>query len=206
FLGAWGWLALPILRLADLVAVPSAFLVKVLASHGIVSQLLPNIADTECFMFRRRTQFAPRLLATRNLEPMYNVECLLRSFRFVQQKFPTAVLGIVGMGSEESRLHQLASDWQLNVEFYGAVRPQDMPELYDRFDICVNASNIDNFPGALVEAACCGLPIVTTAAGGIPEMLENGRTGFLVGLNDDRAIAEKVIQLIEHPDLALQIA
>jgi glycosyltransferase involved in cell wall biosynthesis len=206
FLSKWGFVAVPIMRLADFTVVPSSFLNKVLRSHGIDSRLLPNIADIQAFQFRARTKLAPRLLVTRNLEPMYNVECVLRAFERIQQRFSASVLGIAGTGREEIRLKQLARQLRLNVKFYGAVSPDDMPELYDRFDIWLNASNVDNFPGALVEAACCGLPIVTTAAGGIPDMIQNGSTGLLVPLNDDRALAEAAISLLEHPEIAARLA
>ena len=137
---------------------------------------------------------------------MYNIECVLRAFRQVQERFPKALLGIAGTGTEEARLKRLASEWKLKAEFYGAIRPEEMPSLYDRFDIYVNASNVDNFPGALVEAACCGLPIVTTAAGGIPDMITHGRNGLLAPLDDSSALAEGVLSLLERPEMGADLA
>jgi glycosyltransferase involved in cell wall biosynthesis len=77
---------------------------------------------------------------------------------------------------------------------------------YAEHDIFVNASNADNFPGALVEAACSGLPIVTTRAGGIPDMIRDHENGILVGLNDHEKLAAAVIELTENPERARRLA
>ena len=207
FLKRWSWAVLPLMRLADVLAVPSPFLQKVFGSYGLRASLLPNLADTESFPYKRRTVFQPRLIVTRNLEPMYNVECVLRAFRIVQHRYPEAVLSVVGAGSEEQRLRRLAREWCLaGVTFHGAVPNEQLPKLYAEHDIFVNASNVDNFPGALVEAACSGLPIVTTRAGGIPEMIHDRENGLLTGLNDARGLADRVAECIDDPDLAVGIA
>ncbi len=207
FLNRWGWVAVPIMKLSDVIAVPSPFLQKIFASHGMKALLLPNLADTERFPYKQRHVFQPRLIVTRNLEPMYNVECVLRTFRIVQHRFPEAVLSVVGSGSEEQRLRALAREWSLSgVTFHGAVPNEQLPELYAEHDIFINASNVDNFPGALVEAACSGLPIVSTKAGGIPEMIRDGENGLLTGLNDARGLADRVIECIDDPQLATNLA
>jgi glycosyltransferase involved in cell wall biosynthesis len=207
FLRVWGRLVIPLLRLADQVVVPSVFLQRVFAGCGIKTGLLPNIAETELFSFRKRQNLFPRLLVTRNLEPMYNVECILRAFQIVQAHWPDATLGIVGTGSEEGRVRRLAEEWRLRgVTFYGAVRNPDLPAIYDAHDIYVNGSSVDNFPGALVEAACAGLPIVTTNAGGIADMLQDRQTGVLVPVNDHEALAQGVLECLRNPEFALDMA
>jgi len=207
FLRAWSWLVVPLMRLADQVAVPSEFLQRVFASYGISSVLLPNIAEGGLFSFCERKAFSPRLLVTRNLEPMYNLECVLRAFRIVQTQCPEAVLGVVGSGSQEARLRHLVDELRLaGVTFYGAVRNQDLPAIYAQHDIYVNASSVDNFPGALVEAACSGLVIVTTRAGGIPDMLPDRERALLVPLNDHEALAQGALECLRNQQFAHKLA
>jgi len=207
FLRAWSWLVVPLMRLADQVAVPSEFLQRVFASYGISSVLLPNIAEGGLFSFCERKAFFPRLLVTRNLEPMYNLECVLRAFRIVQTQCPEAVLGVVGSGSQEARLRHLVDELRLGgVTFYGAVRNQDLPAIYAQHDIYVNASSVDNFPGALVEAACSGLVIVTTRAGGIPDMLPDRERALLVPLNDHEALAQGALECLRNQQFAHKLA
>ena len=207
FLRRWHWCVLPLVRGAACVAVPSTFLQNVFGEYGVTATFLPNIADTNLFPWSDRRQFAPRLLATRHLEPIYNIECLLRAMRHLQIRFPEAVLTIAGRGSEETRLRDIARSLNLSgVTFCGPVPHQDLPSLYASNDIYVNSSNVDNFPGALVEAACSGLPIVTTCAGGIPFMIRNRENGILVPLNDDRAMAAGVMEILQNPGFGQTLA
>jgi glycosyltransferase involved in cell wall biosynthesis len=207
FLRRWAWLAIPVLRLADRLVVPSEFLQGIFQQHRIRCSVLPNVADTKSFVFQARGEYLPRLLVTRHLEPMYDIESVLRAFRIVKERFPNAVLGIAGDGSEEGRLRALVQEWGLKgVNFYGFVSNCELPKLYSDHDIYVNASRVDNFPGALVEAACCGLPIVTTGAGGIPDMLRHRETGLVVEVGDFEALAVGVLGLVERQDLARRLA
>jgi glycosyltransferase involved in cell wall biosynthesis len=81
-----------------------------------------------------------------------------------------------------------------------------MPALYDRAHIFLNGSRVDNQPLSILEAFASGLPVVTTNAGGIPDMVTNGRTGIIVNIDDYRALARSAIQLLEEPALADEIA
>jgi glycosyltransferase involved in cell wall biosynthesis len=207
FLSRWAWCVVPFMRMASQICVPSEFLQEVFSKYGMRAMLLPNVAATEIFPWKKRARFAPVLLVTRHLEPMYNTECLLRAFGIIQRRFPEAVLTIAGDGSEAARLKNLAAEWGLaGVKFCGAVPYRDLPSLYATHDIYINSSNVDNFPGALVEAACSGLPIVTTGAGGIPWMIRNHENGIIVGLNDHERLAEGAIAVIENAEFGRSLA
>ncbi len=66
----------------------------------------------------------------------------------------------------------------------------------------VNPSNSDNFPGSILEAFACELPVVTTRAGGIPFMVKEGETGILIAPHDHEGLAKGVISLLQNPALA----
>jgi glycosyltransferase involved in cell wall biosynthesis len=172
-----------------------------------LAERVSNTVDLTRFRFRERRKLTPVLLSNRNLERLYNVECTLRAFALIQQRFPEARLIVAGDGSERARLRELAASLALdNVEFVGAVAPQDMPALYDRADIFVNASDIDNQPLSIIESFACGLPVVTTDAGGIPDMVTDGVTGLMVRCDDHHCLAENVIRLLTDSRLALELA
>ncbi len=203
----WPRTSLPIIRLADRVVVPSDYLVSVFAKFGIKAERVLNTVDLARFRFRERRELSPVLLSNRNLERHYNVECILRSFAMIQQRIPDARLLVAGDGSERNRLRALAVSLGLkNVEFLGAVAPEDMPALYDQAGVFVNASDIDNQPLSIIEAFASGLPVVTTNAGGIPDMVTDRETGLMVDRNDHEAIAESVIRLLSDNTLALRLA
>jgi len=203
FLRHWGWLAVPLMHRADCIAVPSAFLQRVFREHGINSITLPNIGDTELFPFHQRRQFRPRLIAARHLTSIYGMEYVVRAFALVQSKYPDAVLGLAGSGGDEPALRRLCQDLGLrNVRFHGSVPNPRMPDLYLDYDIAVNASVMDNFPGALLEAALSGLAIVTSGAGGIPDMIQHGSTGLLVPMRDPGALAAAVLNVLQDQNAA----
>lgn len=195
--------AAPAIRLADSVAVPSAYLVNVFRQFGIEAQAIFNIVETERFRFRERNPLRPVFLSNRNLEPMYNVGCTLRAFALIQRRVPGARLLVAGDGSQRPQLEALARELELrDVCFLGRVTPEKMPRVYDRADIFLNSSEIDNMPLSILEAFACGLPVVTTDAGGIPNIVEHARTGLIVGRGDYRAMADAALRLLDDPALA----
>ncbi|HEY7499692.1 MAG TPA: glycosyltransferase family 4 protein [Vicinamibacterales bacterium] len=200
-------LARAVLRDADQNVVPSRFLQTVFDSYGIASRVIPNIIDRRRFRFRARCPLRPRLLSTRNFEPLYNVACTLKAFGLVQRAHPEATLTLVGSGSQERELRELAQTLELeNVTFAGAVDPQDMWKYYATSDIYLQTPNIDNMPSSLLEAFASGLPVVSTEAGGVPAMLTDGVHGLLAPIDDHEAVARHVLLLLEDDRLARRLA
>jgi glycosyltransferase involved in cell wall biosynthesis len=194
------------LRRVDTNVVPSRFLQEVFAPFGIPAEVIPNIVDMDRFAFRRRTPLGPRLLCTRNFEPLYNVACTLRSFALVQAKYPGATLTLVGAGSQEQALRQLAAELGArNVHFPGAVPPAEIWRYYAEADIYLQTPDIDNMPTSVLEAFASGCAVVSTAAGGVPAILTDGVHGHLVPCGDHRAAAERIIRVIENPDLSQRL-
>ena len=199
----WPRTAIPLVRLADSVTVPSEYLVKVFAKFGVEARAISNVIDLEHFNYRERPVLKPRFLSNRNLYPLYNVACILRAFAIVQKEYPEASLMLAGDGSERSNLERLAKQLELkNVVFTGLVAPAEMPKLYDAADIFLNSSDIDNMPGSLLESFASGLPVVTTKAGGIPYIVSHEQTGLLVSRGDHEALAEAAIRLLKDPAFA----
>ena len=198
--------AVPTIRLVDAVAVPSGYLVDVFARFGLRAQSIFNIVELGRFRFRERRPLRPVFLANRNLEPLYNVGCVLRAFALIRERFPEARLTVAGDGSQRAELEELARELGLRqAKFIGRVEPARMHELYDAADIYLNSSDIDNMPGSIIESFAAGLPVVTTDAGGIPYIVSDGETGLLVRRNDHEALAGAAIRLLEDEALAVKI-
>ena len=205
-LRTWPRTAVPIMKMADEIIVPSQYLVDVFAKFGLRAAAIANVTDTERFKFRERRPLLPIFLSNRNLYPLYNVACILRAFAKIQQRLPEAKLIIAGDGPERPSLESLARELKLqNVEFRGRVAPSKMHELYNEAHIFLNSSNIDNMPGSILESFASGVPVVSTSAGGIRCIVTHGRTGLLVPRNDHEAMAAWAIRLLESPDLAESI-
>lgn len=196
-----------LLRLVDQNAVPSRFLYDVFAAFGIKSEIIPNIVDVERFRFRRREQLRPRIVSTRNFEPLYNLPCTLRAFRIVQDRYPDASLTLVGGGSQDAAVRRLAAELGLrNVAFAGRVPPEDIWRYYAEADIYLQTPDIDNMPTSVLEAFASGCAVVATNAGGVPAILTDATHGLLVPCDDDRAAADAMLRLLEEPALARRLA
>jgi glycosyltransferase involved in cell wall biosynthesis len=199
--------AIQTIKLVDEIAVPSGYLVDVFARFGFKGRAIFNFVDTEVLCFRERNPLRPVFLSNRNLEPMYNVGCVLRAFRIIQQQYPRARLIVAGDGSQRGALESQAREFGLTgVEFTGRVSPDKMPELYNSADVFLNGSEIDNMPISLIESFASGLPVVTTNAGGIPYIVSNERTGMVVERGDYRTMANSALRLLQDNELALSIA
>ncbi len=205
-LEAWKRSAIPTIRLFDVVIVPSGYLVDVFNEFGLKAKIIFNFVNTDRYHFRARSPLRPIFLSNRNFAPLYNVGCILQAFSLIQNKIPEAELIIAGDGEERDRLHQLAKELNLkHIEFLGQVLPERMPELYDRADVYLNSPNIDNMPNSVIEAFACGLPVVSTNAGGIPYIVENEKTGLLVEIGDHAALAQAALRILESKELAQKI-
>ena len=195
------------MRLADAIVVPSGYLVDVFAEFGLRARSIFNFVELEALPFRERPHPRPVFLSNRNLEPMYNVGCVLRAFAAIQRRVPEASLIVAGYGSQRAELEALVASLELrNVEFTGRVRPEEMPALYERADVYLNAPDIDNMPNSVIEAFACGLPVVTTDAGGIPYIVAHERTGLMVPRGDADGMAREALRLLAEPTLALRLA
>jgi len=207
FLKYCGWLAKPVFHMANLVTTPSGFLAEVIQQRtGFPVAIVSNLVNFSLFRYRERLEFLPRMLVTRHLEEIYDVETVLRAYQCILRVYPAACLWIAGTGSQEARLRGLVSEWRLdNVRFLGYVDHKALPSVYDRCDILLNASRVDNFPASLLEASASGLAVVSTNAGGIPFLYENGKNALLVEAGDWQALASEAMRAMQSPALARRL-
>ena len=92
------------------------------------------------------------------------------------------------------------------VEFVGAVTKAAVPAALSEGDIFLNTTNVDNAPVSVVEAMACGLCVVTTSVGGIPHLIEDGRSGLLVPPDDAAAMAGAVRRVLTTEGLARRLS
>lgn len=197
-LRALGWAALRV--------TPSTFLLRVFARHGLMAEVIPNIIDLSLFAPASPRSFgdAPHLVVTRNLEPIYDMPTAIRAFAGVRSAFPRARLTLAGSGPELSRLQALVSQLGLqgSVCFSGRIANADIPALYASADCLLNPSTVDNMPISILEAFASGVPVVSTCAGGIPDLVEHGVSGLLVPIGDHEAMRSEVLRVLQEPGLA----
>lgn len=205
-LGRHRRIALPLIKLAHLIVVPSGYLVGVFFKHGLTAHAVANFVDPTEIPFRERTGEGTRFLSNRNFEWHYNVACLIRAFAEIQKVIPSATLTLVGDGSCRRGLEALVRELGLKeVEFTGPVHPAAMGPFYDRADVYLNSPDVDNMPMSVIEAFAAGLPVVSTNAGGIPWILRHDENGLVVPANDDKAMATSALRLCQERGLSQRL-
>ncbi len=194
----------PSLNRADALVVPSGFLAAVFGEYGFATTVVPNIINLERFSPAAPGQRAPTILVARNLEPIYDNATALRAFAIVARRYPQARMVVAGSGPLRAELEQLAQSLGIAaaLTFTGRVDNSGMAALYQGADLMLNPSLVDNMPNSVLEALASGVPVVSTNVGGVPYLVEDGKTALLVLPRTPQAMADAMLRLLDDPALA----
>jgi glycosyltransferase involved in cell wall biosynthesis len=148
---------------------------------------------------------APRIGVIGRLSPEKGVDVALRAHAAVLARRPDAQLVIVGEGAERPRLERLAAELGIDhaVEWTGY--RDDVEAVYRTLSILLLPSRSEGLPNVALEAMACGLPVVATAVGGVPDLIRSGVTGFLVAAENHLAMAAHLVALLDDPRLRRQL-
>lgn len=137
------------------------------------------------------------------LRPEKDHLTLLRAARIVIDQVPRAKFLIIGDGPTRPQLEALSAGLQIapNVHITG-VR-HDVGRLLNAIDVfTLSSATVECFPISLLEAMACARPAVCTSVGGVPEMIVEGETGFLVRPQDPEQLAHRLVRLLSDPETA----
>lgn len=155
---------------------------------------------------KRRTPF--RIVNVSRHIPLKGIDTILRALSLIAGRFPDAKLIQVGAGSESASLANLAKSLGVadRVTWLGQQPNDRVLEAMQSASLYVQASRRDEagqteaFGIALLEAQACGLPVIATNSGGMPEAMVDGVTGLLFEENDHRGLADRLCELLANPE------
>ena len=152
---------------------------------------------------RAATNGAVRIIAVGSLIWTKGYEYALLTLRALVDRGVDATLEIIGDGNERQRVLFTMGDLGLadRVTLRLTVPPASVREAMQRSDIFLHSSLSEGISNAALEAMACGLPVVTTDAGGMREAVRDGHDGFVVPLRDPAAAANAVERLARDPEL-----
>ncbi|MFH2204568.1 MAG: asparagine synthase (glutamine-hydrolyzing) [Elusimicrobiota bacterium] len=204
-LGAWTreLLERSSLRAAGRVAVLSRFMQKEVSSHGVdparIRLVAPGVDLDRFTPGPVRHDDALRLLTVRNLRPRMGLEALFDAAARLSGQFPNLRLTVAGFGPLRKPLEKRAAALGIgnNIDFTGWVEDAALPELYRNNDLFVlPTAAYEGLGLVLLEALACGMPVVGTPVGGIPEVIEGIEPSWLAAGTSAQDIAEALARAV----------
>jgi glycosyltransferase involved in cell wall biosynthesis len=182
-----------------------------MAPYHAQLRLLPNALDLSAYRFRLRRQPRQTVVWLRAFHEIYNPTLVPRVLQLLVRDYPGLQMTMIGPNKADGSLDRtrlLAA--QLGVlnrlSLPGPVPKEDTPAWLDKGDIFLNTPNVDNTPVSVLEAMACGLCVVSTNAGGLPYLLQDGEDALLVPTNSPQAMAAAVRRVLSEPKLAERLS
>ncbi|MCI0336625.1 MAG: glycosyltransferase [Acidobacteria bacterium] len=198
------------LHLPRIVAVNSQAAISKATRMGMPAsqiRLLRNVVDTDHFTPAPRAEDGTKMIAAigrlvrqKRFDRMLSIIARVR----VQSRYPVRAM-IVGDGPLRSQLEEQAAELGLSdaIEFKGTVT--DIRVIYRAADALLLTSDWEGSPNVVLEAMACGLPVVATGVGDVPEIILEGETGFLARPEDDEKLVAGLLELLHNPPLKIEL-
>lgn len=140
-----------------------------------------------------------------NLRPVKGVDVFVRAAALVARSHPGVIFDVAGEGPRRLDLERLVADLGLAGRFVLRGKVDDIPGYLADLDVAVLSSRAEGMPNAVLESMAAGRPVVATAVGGVPRLIEQGIHGMIVPPEDPEALGEAVRFLLDNPELAARI-
>jgi N-acetyl-alpha-D-glucosaminyl L-malate synthase BshA len=168
-------------------------------------RVIPNFVDTELFKPRQNGDFrntlAPKgeriLVHTSNFRTVKRVPDTIRIFEKVQKEIPSKLI-LIGDGPDRSECERLCRQLELcdKVKFLG--KQDGLIEILASSDLFLIPSQSESFGLAALEAMACGLPVISSSVGGLPELIKHNETGFIAEIGDVDRMAKYALELLSN--------
>ena len=189
------WMTRCVVRHADMVSTVTECLGEAMRRHGLYNpdyQILPNVVDVERFKPSPHHNDIPKIVHVSCFEDKSkNISGLLEALKIMKDKGVTYQAVLIGEGMDLEAMKQKAASMELTdrVRFTGLLQDQELVDELASGDFFVLSSHYETAGIVLAEALACGIPVVATRVGGIPELV-NDSNGILVPPNDPQTLAK----------------
>jgi glycosyltransferase involved in cell wall biosynthesis len=163
--------------------------------------IISNVVDTEIFNVLKskvRTDKIKFVHVSALDNAQKNISGIINVFKRIHSAFPNTELTIVGDGTERNWLEELGKSSGA-IHFVGQKEKGELAEILQSSDAFVLFSNYETQAIVLLEALCCGIPVIATKAGGISEYV-NGRNGILIDAKNEEQLFEAMSMIVKNRD------
>ncbi len=130
------------------------------------------------------------------LAPHKDYATFINTVFLIKDKLPDAYFFIIGEGEERTKIESLISEKKLQDRIILTGFRQDIPEILPELDVMLITSETEGLGTAILDAFACNVPVVATAAGGIPEIVIHEKTGLLASVGDTAGLAAQVMRVL----------
>lgn len=180
---------------------------KTITNYNINKEIevIPNFVDTD-FYKPSKSESNRKLIAKQdekilihvsNFRPVKRVQDVIRIFDIIRQKIP-AILLLVGDGPDRSDCEKLCRELKIcdKVKFLG--KQTALVDILSISDLFLIPSQSESFGLAALEAMSCGLPVISSSIGGLPELIVHGETGYIAEIGDVERMAKYALDLLTN--------
>lgn len=179
--------------------------------------LIPNGIDLDRFVkstdqlrreARQKLNFGdtPLIGVIARLSDVKGINILIKAMPLILKEIPSVKLLVAGQGPEEANLKKLTQDLSLIDQVHFRNTINQTQDLLPAFDVFVMPSLMEGLGLSVMEAQACGIPVVASRVGGLVDLIEDGRSGFLVPAKDPEILADRIIKIIQDPQKAKMMA
>jgi L-malate glycosyltransferase len=168
--------------------------------------VIPNGIDLEPFEIPRTSGPGPVVTTLANLRQGKGHDVLLRAAAQVLRQRPDVRFQFVGDGPLRGELERQAEDLAISAAVTFLGHRAEVPAILRSSTIFAFPSLMEAFPNGVMEAMAAEIPVIASAVGGIPELVEHEQNGLLVPPGDDRALAAALLSMLGDPDRARRLA
>ncbi len=211
---------LPITRFSvlrsDAVTTPSESLQRAtwegfgLSPEALPIEVIPNFVDTQRYaplrdrthlrpLFPHAREDTPVLVHVSNFRPVKRIDDVVSIFARVHHQRPCRLI-MIGDGPERSPAERRVRELGLEAHVAFLGKQESFVELLAASDVFLLPSEQESFGLAALEAMSCGVPVVASDTGGIPEQVKHGAWGYLAPVGEVEAMARHVLSLVEEPE------
>jgi len=188
---------------------PSHYLLNAFKEKGYTNlTYIPNTIELKKYPYKKRETIKLNLLWVRSFSEIYSPKLALEIIEKLVSQNIQVSLCMVGPEKDGSlkECQEIVIQKKLPVTFTGLLSKEEWIDLSKDFDLFINTTNFDNTPVSVMEAMALGLPVISTNVGGIPYLIENGKTGVLVPSNNSQAFVDEIDALFNNPLKAIEIS
>ncbi|MDB4790230.1 glycosyltransferase family 4 protein [Akkermansiaceae bacterium] len=188
---------------------PSPEIVEHLNQQGIKTQIVPNAMSIDKWPYKERKVATYKLLWVRGFHAIYNPLVVIDAIDLLRRKYPKIHLSMVGpdkglMQKGKERIAERKLDSHIDV--VGPIPNNELFEWYHKFDIYINSTSYESFGLAVLEAALCGIPILSSKVGALPYLWEEKNEIFFSEEITPEAFRDAIVDVYNDYDKAISIA